>query len=201
MRYSTLKIFCCKHKILFVPVSQTNSVHLRLDGSYLLESRIIVWVFVLYNSANIMLFVDYRSCQRSSTQEVEWVVVSQAIWYVVIHSLSPVASPLLYGMLIFSPGFHGDSSLALCSLRVMLEHLILTYNNHNFTILWDSRYKNMLANFLARSTTNSFLMYSAVNFAFEIYELIYYYLELCVKKRYIFLSRKKEWYCFWHCFV
>lgn len=72
-------MFCCTHKILFVPVPQINSEHLRLDRSYLLESRIIVWVFVLYNSANIMLFADYRSCQQSSTQDVELEVVSQAI--------------------------------------------------------------------------------------------------------------------------
>lgn len=88
IKNSTFKIFCYKHKIHSTPIFQTNSLCFRIDGSYLSESRIPGWAFAHYNSVNIMLFANRGSCRRSSTQEVELEMASQAIRYAVLHNLS-----------------------------------------------------------------------------------------------------------------
>lgn len=88
IKNSTFKIFCYKHKTHSTPIFQTNSLCFRIDGSYLSESRIPGWAFAHYNSVNIMLFANRGSCRRSSAQEVELEMASQAIRYAVLHNLS-----------------------------------------------------------------------------------------------------------------
>lgn len=89
--YINLKIFYCKHKIPSLPIFQANSIYFKVDEN-----------FVLYNSINVLLFANYGSCRRFSTQEVEWEVVSQTIQYV-------CSSWFVVGI-VFSPDHVGPSN-------------------------------------------------------------------------------------------
>lgn len=57
-----------------------------------------------------MLFADYGSCRRSSTQEVELQTIFQAIRYVVLHSL--LSALFVIDCQFLAQWFHTDSLLA-----------------------------------------------------------------------------------------